>query len=200
MFDKETLKRLNEIENIAYRCVVDEYYFEMVTTSTEIDFWTVVQNALGDGVCIYWFHLFGNHKDDLHYSKFFSRPDILAVAQEYSKESVKKRLLDAVGYNDIQYERFRNEVKYCRDKFLAHREVGAKGIYPNIEICRLMAEELRLILSELIVRCKDKLPEDMELFWWHIYYIQNNNKHLFNRCLALYNARADDSRDYKPCS
>ncbi|PPD33543.1 MAG: hypothetical protein CTY19_07260 [Methylomonas sp.] len=89
MLDKETLKLLNEIESAAYRCVIDEYYFEIVTGNTKRDFWTVVQNALGDNVCLYWFHLFGNHKDDLHYSKFFSRPDVLAVGKEYSKEAVK---------------------------------------------------------------------------------------------------------------
>jgi hypothetical protein len=197
MLDKETLKRLNEIESAAYRCVIDEHYFEIVTGNTKRDFWTVVQNALGDGVCLYWFHLFGNHKDDLHYSKFFSRPDVLAVGKEYSKEAVKKRILAVIGYDDEEYKKFREEVKCCRDKFVAHREIGAKGIYPNINICRLMAEELRVVLSELVEKCKAKAPDDDELFWWHHYYSSHNNKWLYNKCLMLYNTRVEDSSDLK---
>ena len=73
MLSNETLIRLNHIENVAYRCVIDTHYFEIVTTNTKRDFWTVVQNALGDGVCIYWFHLFGKRDDDLHYTNFFKR-------------------------------------------------------------------------------------------------------------------------------
>ncbi len=93
MLDKETLKYLNEIEVIAYRCVVDEHYFEIVTENTKNDFWNVVQNALGDGVCIYWSHLFVNNKDDLHYSNFFKRQYVIAEGQEYTKAAVMKRIL-----------------------------------------------------------------------------------------------------------
>jgi hypothetical protein len=195
MLNKETLKLINQIEEVAYRCVIDEHYFEMVTANTEKDFWHVVQNALGDGVCIYWCHLFGSNKDNLHYSKLFNRPDVLAVGKKYSRASVKKRILDAVNYDDEQYEKFWKEVKDCRDKFVAHRENGAVGIFPHINICRLMAEELRTILSELIEECSAKSEEDFELSKLQIYYSAHRNNHLYNRCLSLYNARAEDSRN-----
>lgn len=146
---------------------------------------------------MYWFHLFGKYEDHLHYTNYFKKLDVRAVGLEYSKVAIKKRILAVINYDNEQYEKFREEVKYCRDKFLAHREIDAKGIYPNINICRLMAEELRVILSEIVEKCNEKSPDNNELFWMHQYYLSHNNKWLYNKCLILYNARLEDSSDAK---
>ena len=195
---KETLTYLNEIQSIAYRCVIDEHFFEIVTRNTKNDFWNVVQNALGDGVCIYWSHLFGNNNDHFHYSKFFNRPDVQAAGEEYSTEAIKKRILAVIEYNDTQYDQFWNEVKCCRDKFLAHKDKDAKCVYPTTHICRLMAEELRVILYELVEKWLVEFRDDdhlvQELSFLKI-GLKQSNSFLHEKCLNMYNSRGLSSFD-----
>lgn len=185
MLDKEIIEYLVWVKEIAYECVVGAYYFEIVSGRVGTEFWNIVQISLGDGVCINWCHLFGNCKDDLHYSKFFNRPDILEIGKEYSKEQVKKRILNIINYSDEQYKIFWQEIKSCRDKFLDHKEKDAKVIYPNINYCRLMTEELILILGEVVRKLKEKYPDDKDLSkldWFCIDDIEQ----LHNKCLTSF--------------
>ena len=211
MVNKETLDLFANIYNAAYRCIIYTHYFEMVdkdiedkrNKNKEYKFWIAVQNTFADEACLYWTHVFGSHKKDnhLHYKHFFGRADVLALGQEFSKESVKKRILSVIGYDNNKYDEFWGNVKLCRNKFLAHKDIHVRFIYPDLIICRKMTEELLAIFKELLEKW---LPEDKYNKIWqfdidekdgdkntlHMYKELSRHK-LYEICLLDYNARND---------
>ncbi|MGZ8947771.1 MAG: hypothetical protein ACXW1W_20385 [Methylococcaceae bacterium] len=152
MVNEETLTLFSNIYDAAYRCIIYTHYFEMVDKdiedrkirNTENKFWIAVQNTFADEACLYWTYLFGSHSKEnhLYYKHLFEREDVIAEGQEFSKERVKGRVLSVIDYDDDKYNEFWRGIIVCRDKFLAHKEIGANFIYPDIRICRKMAEEL----------------------------------------------------------
>lgn len=185
-----------EIEDIAYRCIVYTHYFQLVTENTEKHFWNAVQNALGDNVIIYWCHLFGLRGEDLHYSKFFDRPDVYSVGDEFKKEAIKQRILTSIGFDNARYKSFWEEVTNCRNTYLGHREIGAKGVYPDIGICEKMATELRAIIGDLVDKCTDNSPFNEELHYLYIHFcFRGKLINLSQDSIIMYNLRNKHSRD-----
>jgi hypothetical protein len=179
---KETMELLKWIENVARRCICCEHYFGLVT-GLPGQFWPLVQNALGEAVCVFWSHLFGKRAEDLHYSQFFAREDVAGMENGFSASAVKDRLVKKIGFGEKEYEDFWKEVKNCRDQFVAHKDVFATGlIFPRIQNCRIMVEELRVILEELVGKWHAVSPRGRDLENWKEYYAWNSNKALSNKC------------------
>ena len=178
MISEKTLKHATWLENVALRCILSEYYFEL-TTGHEGKFWPIVQNSLGEGVCVLWAHVFGNRKDDLHYKKFFSLSEVTRVGEEFQAEKVKQRILNKIGMSEEEYRAFWQEVKDCRDQFVAHKQIEAEGLtFPHIHFCREMMEEIRLVLELLFKKWKKLDPSDNEAENWVEYYAWNPNRKL----------------------
>ncbi len=182
MPDEKTIQQLEYMEGVARRCIQAVHYFHL-TTGHPGEFWPFVQNVVGESVCLFWAHLFGNRSDDLHYSKLFSRKDLLSNAKDYKTENIKKRLLAHVGLSDEKFEAFWEEVKTCRDQFVAHRDLSkSKIIFPHIDVCRKMAEELRVIFSELIAIFYKNEPDNIKLEGLKKYYEFYPNEMLEKKC------------------
>lgn len=151
MKNKETIDKFELMEGLAWRCICYVQYFQL-TSGQPGKFWPVVQNAIGDAACLFWPHLFGNREDNFHYSKFFPIEEVAQADDKFSLETIKPRLIDRIGMNEFEYKAFWKEVKSCRDKFVAHRDSNGVGIiFPKINLCREMAEELRDIFLKLYV-------------------------------------------------
>lgn len=157
------LEKIRVIENILVRLIKSEHFFELCT-KRDGNFWSAVQNTFGESVCLFWCHLFGNCKEDLHFSRFFD-----STESDFSVMSVRQRMLSAMSLSDCEYKQFWKEVKDCRDKFVSHKEHGALVTFPRINLCRLQAEELRRILSDYI---REKVAAEPDIGWedWDEYY------------------------------
>jgi len=178
---EETLKHATTLENIALRCIYSEYYFTM-TTDHDGEFWPIVQNSLGESVCILWAHVFGNRSDDLHYSNFFNRDNVKSIGNKYTAESIKERILLKIDMNEAEYKLFWQEVKECRDMYVAHKQISATSIiFPYIDKCRIMMEEIRNILEELMNHWNESNPNIDEIMNFVEYYAWNKNKYLLSK-------------------
>ena len=175
------LAELKYREGIASRCIQGVHYFEHCTGHDGF-FWPFIQNAVGETVCLSWSHLFGNRTDDLHFSRFFGRSDVSACGEEFTPDAVKSRLLECVSLSEVEYEEFWKEVKTCRDKFIAHKELGEQEIYfPRIDLCRVMSEELRLIFSECIENWRNE-SDSLDLKGMSEYYRLYPNRVFAGHC------------------
>ncbi|MDI1275908.1 hypothetical protein [Methylobacter sp.] len=193
MIDKETLKLFEVIFQAAYRCITYTNYFEMVTETLdnknkENHFWIVVQNTLGDEAILNWAKIFGNRSQSTHYRKFFNRDDI--IAKGYSNRIVRERILAIVCFDKKKYTEFHKEVLECRNKLVAHTEINAQFIYPDLIACKKMAKELLVILKELV----DKwLPEEEYLQRLiNLIEIEADSEHVDNILLS-YNQRLNQA-------
>lgn len=166
------IRQLKLREMVASRCIQGVYYFDLCTGHDSF-FWPYVQNSIGEAVCLLWCHLFGSRGDDLHFTKFFEDAEVNQFGSQYQVDAVKNRLLISAGFDEAEYLKFWEEVKLCRDKFVAHRDVDDQTvIFPRIDQCRVMSEELRDILSECIdewARVSDdpKIASMREYYRWH---------------------------------
>jgi hypothetical protein len=172
MNDKKVLTLLDYIYDSAYCCISYTNYFEIITLSSQnkrgSNFLNTVQNALGDEACIYWTHIFGNENDDnhLYYEHFFG----LCNEEGYRKEDIRKRLLSVTGYDETEYNVFRDNIIKVRNKFLAHKAISEKRYlkkvnnedinnfsttYPDLIVCKKMAKELLVIIKELVDKWLD---------------------------------------------
>lgn len=182
MVSEETLRRAAWLENVALRCIFSEHYFTL-TTGHKGEFWPIAQNSLGEAVCVLWSHVFGNRSDDLHYTKFFSLTEVTSAGTEFSSQTIKRRILKRIGMNDSEYEGFWREVKDCRDQFVAHKQLSSQGlIFPHINVCREMMEEIRAILADLFECWNQMDSEDNNAAYWVDYYAWNRNESLRRRC------------------
>jgi len=133
---KNAIEKLNLMEGMACRCICNVHYFNQ-TSGHQGRCWALIQNAIGESACIFWSHLFGNRRDDFHYSAFFSIDEVKQTDTNFSYESVKYRLINHIKMNDSEYLEFWKEVKSCRDQFVAHRDYKSEGlIFPGIDLCR----------------------------------------------------------------
>ena len=180
------LEYINWVENVLYRLVSYEHFFEL--TSARVGFfWSMMQNSVGDSVCLSWCHVFGNRSDDLHFSSFFNDEAAELCGDEFSFENVKTRLLSVIEMDEQQYQEFWNEVKECRDQFIAHKELGTSVIFPHTDLCRTQAEELRQILAEFVSKAVENTIGD-EWRSWQMYYqnANNSNESLGTKCLESF--------------
>jgi hypothetical protein len=175
MKNKSAIEKLKLMEGIAWRCICNVHYFNL-TSGHKGRCWSIIQNAIGESACLFWSHLFGSRGDHFHYSTFFGLDEVIQTDSNFSVESVKSRLMNHVKMNDSQYSEFWKEVKSCRDQFVAHRDNKIEGlIFPRIDLCKNMAEELRIIFSELVCKWFNEYPNDSEIESLKSYYEWNPN-------------------------
>ena len=182
MKSKEAIKHLEIMEGLAWRCICHVHYFHLMS-GHQGKFWPIVQNAIGEGACLFWSHLFGSRNDDFHYSNLFSLEEVEQTDIKFSLNKVKARLLNRVGMKDPEYEYFWKDVKSCRDQFIAHRD--SKGmciIFPRIDLCREMAEELRDIFYEIVCVWLGEFQNDSKLEGLKEYYEWNTNRSFVSKC------------------
>ncbi len=85
--------------------------------------------------------------------------------------------------DDSEYTIFWNEVKSCRDQFIAHRDLKGVGlVFPRIDLCREMAEELRNIFYEIICIWLEETGDDNKLEDLKRYYERHTNRSLESKC------------------
>lgn len=160
----DALDLLGLIEGVAWKCIRTGYYFELVSSHPSSDpFWVVVQNSLGESVCLLWCHLFGKRNDDLHYSKLFVRPEISSIAPQFQLSAVKSRLLARAGLVEPAFDALWNEVNRCRDKYIAHRDLDESVVFPQTDTCLRLVAELRDVLADCVVALSLQKPQDARL-------------------------------------
>ena len=177
---RETLDFWRRIEPVARHCILAERYFNLIRSGSG-QFWSFTHNALGEQACLLWCHLFGNRGDDLYYAKFFSLCDVTAMGHEFTESTVKSRLLSRIEMNEVEYRCFWDEVRKCRDKYIAHRD-DEKVYFPYIDKCREMAEELRVILKEVFEAWLRNDPSNADLQYYRDHYREFSNQRLAERC------------------
>lgn len=158
------LEKINIIENVLVRLIKCERYFELCT-GHEGKFWSIIQNSLGESACLFWCHIFGNREDSVHYSQFFKNE----TRAGFTIKEVKSRMLKAINLDEDEYFKFWEVAKDCRDKFVSHKELGVSVAFPEIDKCRLQAEELRRILSEYAKLNDSDAPESGWEIWVEYY-------------------------------
>ncbi|KHE90839.1 MAG: hypothetical protein K8F52_16645 [Candidatus Scalindua rubra] len=178
----DRIEYIKWLENVLYRLISCEHYFKLVS-GRENQFWPIVQNSLGESVCIFWSHVFGNKKDDLHYSKFFNDDIERITGRNFSRINIEARMLTALKMNDTEYENFWKEVKSCRNQFIAHKEIGSNTVFYRIDLCRVQAEELRVIMAEFVqIALRQNLDGNWDI--WNRYYqaAENSNSSIEAKC------------------
>jgi hypothetical protein len=158
------LEQITSLENILLRLIKCEHYFDLCSSSKG-EFWHIIQNSLGESVCLFWCHIFGSYKEDSHYTRFFAK----TPHEGFTKNEIKTRLLKAIKMDEKKYSMFRQEVKHCRDKYIAHKESEATVIFPYIDKCRVQAEELRRVLAEYCEKNSAVEPNSNWPYWAHYY-------------------------------
>jgi hypothetical protein len=176
------LEYINLVENVLFRLVSYEHFFEL-TSGKGGFFWSMMQNSVGESVCLSWCHVFGNRTDDLHFSSFFNEEATELCGEEFSLANVKSRLLSVIEMDEEQYREFWEDVKACRDQFIAHKEIRASINFPHTDFCRIQAEELRMIFAEFVSKAVENglSPEWLR---WQMYYQNedNSNEALRTKC------------------
>lgn len=174
----KSIEKLELMEGMAWRCICYAHIFNLVSGHPG-NFWPLVQNSIGESACLFWSHLFGNRNDDFHYSSFFSLEEVDQTNIEFSHEKVKSRLYNRINMDYSEYTVFWKEVKSCRDQFIAHRDSNGVGlIFPKIDLCREMAEELRDIFYEIICFWLDEKGPDDKLENLKSFYELHTNRSL----------------------
>lgn len=79
-----------------------------------------IHNNFIDMAALQWGHLFGNHKDILHYRNVVKDPDAL-----------KSEMLESFGMSSEEWKSYWDEMKAYRDKAVAHLEPSPNLALPN---------------------------------------------------------------------
>lgn len=161
-----------QVEEIAHRCLTFGHHFRNVSAHPGSgQFWSYVQNALGEGFCLLWCHLFGSRNDGFHYAKLFERAKARGVGDAFAPPAVLERILAATGESAQSYSKLRDEVKRCRDKFVAHREDPAPQVFfPDVDRAGALVRALRLEQERLVDALLSLTPDDSWLLSHRDYY------------------------------
>jgi hypothetical protein len=167
------------MEGVAFRCVKTGYFFEAVSDHPSDDlFWTVVQNSLGESFCLCWCHLFGSTSDDLHLSRVFAYPDIVGLGTDYQERTFRSRIYTQAGISEVGFEELWKEVRRCRNKYIAHREVETNVKFPRTDICLKTVEALRTELAHCVTVLRENHPDNINLDSLDRFYKSNGNSFL----------------------
>ncbi len=178
----ELLAALEFTEGVAWRCATVGHYFEKVSSRAgDEKFWGIVQNSLGESFCLLWCHLFGSREDDLHYSQLFKHADIRNLGPQFELVAVKARLCKGAAIDESTYSDLWDEVRRCRDKFIAHRELESSVKFPRTDLCLRILEELRAVLADLVFALRDLHPNNTRVQNLHRFYRVNTNEFLRRR-------------------
>jgi len=88
-----------------------------------LNFWIIMFNNAIELSILDWIHLFGSHKDDLHWKNNVK-----------NSNSFRESLLNMLKIDEQEWESYRSEVKEYRDKDIAHIEVREKSHVPEMEL------------------------------------------------------------------
>jgi len=159
------LEHISDREVVAWKFLHTAHYFKHVSTQPTNDkFWIFVQNSLGESACLLWSHLFGKNKDKLHFGQFAARTDVKVLGAAFSKSEIKHRLIVRASFDEAGYNALWEQVMACRDKYIAHRDLDANPIwFPQLDLCVLIAEELRCVLADCVDAMRAHQPEDDNL-------------------------------------
>lgn len=169
-FSEET-KLLNLYAHISYRVVIGCNYVQPLT-GHDGKFWPYVQNSVIEATTLHWCHLFLDRDDALYYKRFFNRPQVSSVGEAFRAENVKSRLTASLGLDQDEYAALWKSIKDLRDQWIAHKDLDAKAAYPALDKCKLMAFELRMILSEWCAEAYKQHPDATTLYGWIAYFKQ----------------------------
>jgi len=177
------LDDLSHMEGAAWKCIRMAHFFDLVSAHPSDDrFWIFVQNALGESACLLWCHLFGSRSDPLHYTKLVAHAEVEALGTRFSPAAVKGRLLAHAGLNDATFDALWEQVKRCRDKYIAHRQPDAEVEFPQLDRCVLVAEAFRDLLADVVDALRKQQPRDGELLSLHRFYREQTNATLKRSC------------------
>lgn len=126
-----------------------------------LHFWTTVYNNAIDVACLDWFHLFGYHKDNLHWKK--NVKDI---------DAFRNKLFSIAGFGEQDWISYRESIKTYRDKDVAHVEVRPKSWVPDMTLALKAANLYYQAVLEELSLFGDYSNEPVSL----IAYYQNSQK------------------------
>ncbi len=117
------------------------------------NFWIYMFNNAIDLTVLDWFHLFGNHNDDLHWKRVV--PDV---------DGFRQSLLRNIYMTEDEWKTYRETIKVYRDKDVAHIEVRPVSNVPKMQ-CALSATAFyySVVLQELAgFRDYSRWPQALE--------------------------------------
>jgi hypothetical protein len=121
--------------NLSFHRALGEY----VKDSEKLNFWIHMYNNAIELAILDWFHLFGNHKDNLHWNRVV--PDPMGF---------KRQLLQTIHMTEQEWSTYHKEIKSYRDKDIAHIEVRLRSQVPDMtEALRAAACYYAVVLDEL---------------------------------------------------
>ena len=98
-----------------------------------------IHNNFIDMAAIQWGHLFGNHKDILHYRNVVENPD-----------EFKEEILDNFKMSAVEWKEYWKEMKTYRDKAVSHLEPSPKLKMPDFNFAySCVSHYYRAIIDEL---------------------------------------------------
>ncbi|MGD0485648.1 MAG: hypothetical protein ABSB94_00480 [Syntrophorhabdales bacterium] len=121
--------------NLSFHRVLGDY----VNDSEKRNFWIHMYNNAIELAILDWSHLFGNHKDDLHWKRVVHDP-----------VSFKRQFLKAIRMTEQEWSAYHREIKSYRDKDIAHIEVRLKSHVPDMtQALQAAACYYSVVLNEL---------------------------------------------------
>jgi hypothetical protein len=112
---------------------------EHIKDSVKLNFWIHMYNNAIELAILDWFHLFGNHKDDLHWKRVM-----------HDSQDFRQQLLQEIGMNEQEWKAYHKEIKDYRDKDIAHIEVRLRSQVPDMtKALRGAAHYYSVVLQEL---------------------------------------------------
>jgi hypothetical protein len=126
-----------------------------VKNSGELNFWIHMCNNSIDLAVLDWFHLFGNHNDDLHWKRVV--PDV---------DGFRQGLLQLLGMNEQEWKAYHEKIKDYRDKDVAHIEVRLRSQVPDMTQALLaVAYYYATALKELRSYATYDWPQDLNDYY-----------------------------------
>jgi len=145
---RAALKCADFARQLSYHRALAEY----AQNSTQ-NFWIYMFNNAINLAVLDWFHLFGYHKDDLHWKRVVD-----------DLEGFRHGLLQRVQMTEDEWKAYREIVKDYRDKDVAHIEVRPVSQVPTMAIAlRATCFYYSVILAELSkLRDYSAWPQELE--------------------------------------
>ena len=124
--------------------------------SDELIFWIHMYNNAIDLAVLDWFHLFGNHNDDLHWKSIVHNVD-----------RFKQGLLQSISYSAQEWKAYHEKIKNYRDKDIAHIELKPLSHVPEMtQALRAAAYYYAAVLEELQgYAIYDDSPQDLNDYY-----------------------------------
>lgn len=158
---------------LSYHHALDTY-----RDNFKLNFWIVMFNNSIDLAVLDWCHLFGSHKDDLHWKKVIIKSD-----------DFRAGLFNFIGTDEEKWRNYRESIKNYRDKDVAHLEIRPRSFVPEMGIALQAAAYYYLCIQKELSNYPNysKWPKDL---------IEYHNQSLAQTKLILTKAY-ESSKDIK---